>query len=142
MLYIRRFKEIQGKFGPKWCWVNTNWYANVLFENHVTNRVTNHSFTRKDKALTSLCLVKYVLPTALEVQWIDILEKPMCCLTLDLKTKLITSESTFMRSLSRVVVQKVLHAKVETDFFLTLILFSIVAIGKEFCTTQNFLQPK
>ena len=35
---------------------------------------------------------------------IDVLEKPVCCLTLDLKTKLITSESPFMRSLSRVVV--------------------------------------
>ena len=33
-----------------------------------------------------------------------VLEKPVCCLILDLKTKLITSESTFMRSLSWVVV--------------------------------------
>ena len=40
------------------------------------------------------------------------------------------------------VVYKVLQSKVEIDLFLTLILFSIVAIVKELCTTQNFLQPK
>ena len=65
-------------------------------------------------------------------------------LTLDLKTKLITSESTFRRSLSGMVVYKILNSKAEIDlaFFLTLILFSLVAIGKEFCTTQNFSQPE
>ena len=65
-------------------------------------------------------------------------------LTLDLKTKLITSESTFRRSLSGMVVYKILNSKAEIDlaFFLTLILFSLVAIGKEFCTTQNFPQPE
>ena len=64
--------------------------------------------------------------------------------TLDLKTNLITSESTFRRSLCEMVVYKVLKSDVEIDlaFFLTLILFSLVAIGKEFCTTQNFLQLK
>ena len=63
-------------------------------------------------------------------------------LTLNLNKKLITSEGTFRRNLSRMVVYKVLQSKVEIDFFLTLILFSMVAIGKEFCTTQNFLQPQ
>ena len=65
-------------------------------------------------------------------------------LTLDLKTKLITSESTLRRSLSRMVVNKMLNSKAEIDlaFFLTLILFSLVAIGNEFCTTQNFSQPE
>ena len=60
-------------------------------------------------------------------------------LTLDLKTKLIISESTFRRSLCRMVVYKMLKSKVEIHlaFFLTLILFSLVPIGKEFCTTQN-----
>ena len=60
------------------------------------------------------------------------------------ETKLIISESTFRRSLGRMAVCKVLKSKVEIDlaFFLTLILFSIVPIGKEFCTTQNFLQPE
>ena len=63
----------------------------------------------------------------------------MHSLTFDLKTKLITSESTFRRSLSGMVAYKMLNSKAEIDlaFFLTLILFSLVAIGKEFCTTQN-----
>ena len=39
---------------------------------------------------------------------------------------------------------KMLSSKAEIDlaFFLTLILFSLVAIGKEFCTTQNFSQTE
>ena len=58
-------------------------------------------------------------------------------LTLDLKTELITSESTFRKSLSGMVVYKILISKAEIDlaFLLILILFSLVAIGKEFCTT-------
>ena len=42
------------------------------------------------------------------------------------------------------VVYKMLNSKAEIDlaFFLTLILFSLVAIGKEFCITQNFSQPE
>ena len=98
---------------------------------------------RKDIALTRFCLVRYLLPAPLEVQLINVLEKPMRFLTLDLKTKLIISESTFRRSLCRMVMYKVLKSKVEIDlaFFLTLIFFSLVPIGKEFCTTQNFLQP-
>ena len=65
-------------------------------------------------------------------------------LTLDLKTKLIATESNFWRSLCGMVVDKMLNSKAEIDlaFFLTLILFSLVAIGKEFCTTQNFSQPE
>ena len=68
--------------------------------------------------------------------------------TLDLKTNLITSESTFRRRLCGMVKYKVLKSNVEIDLayilidFLTLILFSLVAIGKELFTTQNFLQPK
>ena len=60
-------------------------------------------------------------------------------LTLDLKIKLIISESPFRRSLCRMVVYKMLKSKVKIHlaFFLTLILFSLVPIGKEFCTTQN-----
>ena len=43
-----------------------------------------------------------------------------------------------------VVVDKMLSSKSEIDlaFFLTWILFSLVAIGKEFCAAQNFLQPE
>ena len=65
-------------------------------------------------------------------------------LTFDLKTKLITSESTFRRSLCGMLVDNMLNSKAEIDlaFFLTLIWFSLVAIGKEFCTTQNFSQPE
>ena len=64
----------------------------------------------------------------------------MCFLTLDLKTKLITFKSTLMKSLYGMTVYKVLRSKVEIElaFFLTLILFSLVTIGKEFCTIQNF----
>ena len=42
------------------------------------------------------------------------------------------------------VLGKMLKSKAERDlvFFLTLILFILVAIGKEFCTTQNFSQPE
>ena len=42
------------------------------------------------------------------------------------------------------VVYKVLKSEVEIDlaFFLILILFSLVPIRKEFCTTHNFLQPE
>ena len=55
-------------------------------------------------------------------------------LTLDLQTKLITSESTFRRSLCGMVVDKMLSSKAEIDlsFFLTLILVSLVTIGKDF----------
>ena len=52
---------------------------------------------------------------------------------LDLKTKLILTESTFRRSLCGMVVDKMLNSKAEIDiafFLLTLILFSLVAIGK------------
>ena len=70
---------------------------------------------RKDIALTRFCLVNYLLPAHLEVQQVNILEKPMRFLILDLKTKLIISESTFRRSLCRMVVYKVLKSKVEID---------------------------
>ena len=58
-------------------------------------------------------------------------------LTLDLKTKLITFESTFRRSLCGMVVYEMLNSKAKIDlaFFLTLILISLVAIGKELCVT-------
>ena len=35
-----------------------------------------------------------------------------------------------------------LKAEIDLAFFLTLILSSLVTIGKGFCTTQNFLQPE
>ena len=128
MFYVLRFKKIKKKVGPKWCWVNTNLYANILFKNHVTNRVTKHLFMRKDITLTRVCLVKY-------------LSKYMFCQTSDLKANLITFE-TLLWGVCLGWSYRVLYLKVEIYFFLTLILFSIVAIGKEFCTTQNFLQPK
>ena len=42
------------------------------------------------------------------------------------------------------VVDKMLSSKAENDlaFFLILILFSLVVIGKEFCATQNFSQSE
>ena len=67
----------------------------------------------------------------------------MRLLTLDLKTKLIILESTLRRSLCGMAVDKMLSSRAEIDlgFFLTLILFRLVASGKEFCTTQNFSNP-
>ena len=70
---------------------------------------------RKHVALTRFCLVKYLLPALSEVQYITVLEKPMRFMTLGLNTKLIISESTFRRSLCRMVVHKVLKSKVEID---------------------------
>lgn len=66
----------------------------------------------------------------------DVLEKPMCFLILDLKTKLITPERTLMRRLYGMIVYKVLKSKVETEFafFFTLIFFSLVTVGKGFCS--------
>ena len=65
-------------------------------------------------------------------------------LALDLNAKLLTSESIFRWSLCVMVVYKVLKPKVEIDLALslTLILFNLVKIGTEFCTTQNFLQSE
>ena len=37
---------------------------------------------------------------------------------------------------------KVLKSKVEIDFAFFLILFSLATTGKEFCRTQNFLEPE
>ena len=45
----------------------------------------------------------------------DVLEKQMRFLTLDLKTNLKTSENIFMRSLCGMLVYKVLRSKVEVD---------------------------
>ena len=63
-------------------------------------------------------------------------------LTSDLKKKLIASAGTFRRNLCKMVEYKVLQSRVEIDPFLTLILFSMVTIGKEVCTTRNFLQSE
>ena len=62
-------------------------------------------------------------------------------LTSDLKSKLITSESTFRRSLCGMVADKMLSSKAEIDlaFFLTLILLSLVAIGKKMLHNPDFL---
>ena len=77
--------------------------------------VQKYLFLRKDIELTRVYLVNDPLPAALEVQEIDVLEKPMRFLTLDLMAKLITSESTFRRSLCGMVIYKVLKTKVEID---------------------------
>ena len=90
-------------------------------------KMKNHLFLRNNISLTKVE---------------DLLENPRRFLTLDLKTKLITHENTFMSSLCGMVVYKVLKAKVETAFFLTFVLFSFVIIGKEFYANQNFLQPE
>ena len=138
LFYIIRFKELKKEVGPKWCWVNSHWYTNILFKNHATSRVKKHLFI--DKSLFSEVSSSSSLRSPIDI----CLDKPMRFLTLDLKTKLITSESTFRRSLCGMVVDKMLSSKAENDlaFFLILILFSLVVIGKEFCATQNFSQSE
>ena len=91
-----------------------------------------HLLTKKDITLKIVFIVKCFLPVPLEVQYMDVLEKPVRFLTLDFKAKLITSESTFRRSLYGMILDKMLNSKVEINvaFFLTLILFSLVTIGK------------
>ena len=60
-------------------------------------------------------------------------------LTLDLKAKSITFESTFGRS-CWMVFCKLLQSKIKiySVFLLTLILFNLVIIGKQFCSLQIF----
>ena len=72
------------------------------------------------------------------------LDTPMRFLTLYLKKKLITSESTFRRSLCGMVLDKMLNSKAETDlaFFLKIAFIYLNGNWKEFCTTQNFSQPE
>ena len=57
--------------------------------------VKKQLFMRKDIALTRVCLVKYLLPASLEIQQVDVLEKAMRSPTLDLKSKLLTSDNSF-----------------------------------------------
>ena len=138
LFYIIRFKELKKEVGPKWCWVSSHWYTNILFKNHATSRMKKHLFI--DKSLFSEVSSSSSLRSPIDI----CLEKPMRFLTLNLTTKLITSESTFKSSLCGMVLDKMLKSKAQRDLasFLTLLLFSLVAIGKEFCTTQNFSQPK
>ena len=65
--------------------------------------VKKQLFMRKD--ITRVCLVKYLLPASLEIQQIDILEKAMRFPTLDLKSKLLTSDNSFS-SLCGMIVYK------------------------------------
>ena len=99
-----------------------------------------HLFMREDTVLARVCLIKYLLPAPLEVQQIDVLENPMCFPTLDLKTKLISSENTF-RSLCGMVVYKILMSKVEIDLalFLKLIFFQFSDNWKIFLHKPEFL---
>ena len=109
-----------------------------LIKNHATSRMKKHLFI--DKSFFSEVSSSSSLRSPIDI----CLEKPKRLMNLDLKTKWITSKSTFRRSLCGMVVNKMLSSKAEIDlaFFLTFILFSSVAIRKEFCTTQNFSQPE
>lgn len=61
-------------------------------------------------------------------------------MTSNLKTKIISPESAVMRNLCGMVEYKALKLKVKIDlaFFITLILFGLVTIGKESGTTENW----
>ena len=136
LFYIIRLKKLKKEVGPKWCWVNSHWYTNILFKSHATSRVKTQLFI--DKGLFSEVSSSSFLRSPVDI----CSDKPMRFLTFDLKTKLITSESTFRRSLCGMVLDKMLNSEAETDlaFFLTLLLFILVEIGKEFFTVQNFSQ--
>ena len=97
-----------------------------LILNHANSRVKRHLFI--DKSLFSEVSSSSSLRSPIDI----CLQRPMRFLNLDLKTKLITSESNFRGSLCGMVVDKMLNSKAEIGlaFFLTLILFSLAAIGK------------
>ena len=63
----------------------TQWFTNILKTKTKLPIVKKHLFTTKDKALARVCLVKYFFPVPLEVQYIDVLKKPMHLLTLALR---------------------------------------------------------
>ena len=109
LFYIIRFKKLKKEVGPKWCWVNFYWYNHILFKNHATSRVKTQLFI--DKSLFSEVSSSSSLRSPIDI----CLDKPMCFLTLDLKTKLITSESTFRRSLCEMVLDKMRNSKAETN---------------------------
>ena len=103
--------------------------------------VNENLFLRKDMTLTRVCLVRYLPPASLEVQQMNVLENPVCFLKLDLKAKLISSESIFMSIFCGMVVCKVLKSKVEIDLalFLKMILFNLLTIREKLCKTRKSL---
>ena len=148
--YILRFKEIKNKVcqsGP----------LTLVYRYHLKNRVSNseektqhekrlwhlYLFMRKVLASKRVCLVKYLRLVPLKSNRQMCQESKFRFLTLDFKTKLITSESTIRRSLCGMVVYMVLKSKVEIDlvFLLTLIFqlsdnWKIILRNPEFLTTR------
>ena len=121
-----------------WCWISSYWCTNIWLKNLVI-KSEKAFFMRKDSIDKSL--FREVSSSSSLRSPIDFFKKLVHFLSLDLRTKLRASQSTFMRILRGMVVYKVLKSKAEIDFsfFLTLNLFSLVTNAKEFCTTQNIL---
>ena len=114
-----------------------------MLKNYITNSEEAFIYEGKhstDKSLFSEISFSHYIRRPID----KFLEKPMRFLTLVLKTKLITPESTFRMTLCGMIIYKVLKSKDEIDlvFFLTFILFSIVTFGNKFRTIQNFIQPE
>ena len=63
----------------------TQWFTNIFKTKTKLPIVKKHLFMTKDKALARVCLVKYFFSVPLEVQYIDVLKKPMHLLTLALR---------------------------------------------------------
>ena len=115
---------------------------NILFKNCVTN--SKEAFIYEEIHSIDKILFSETSSSSSLRSPIDVLEKSVRFLTSNLKTKVITSEDTFRKRLCGMVVYQVLKSKVEIDleFCLTLILFSLATIKKEFWGTWNFLHPK
>ena len=92
-------------------------------------------------ASIKVCLKKCFPPQPLDVQYTDVIEKPMRLRVFDLKTKFITSDKTLIRRL-RGIVAYVVKSKVQIllAFSLVFNLFNFATIGNVFYTTQNFLK--
>ena len=114
LFYISRFKKKKKKeeVCPKWYEVNTRWYTNILFKNHVTNSEDAFIYEKRysiDKSFFSKVSSSSSLRSPID----RCFRKGI--LDLDWKAKLTTSKSTFIRSLCRMVVYKMLKSKVEID---------------------------
>ena len=116
---ILRFKELKKEVSPKWWWVNVHWHTNILFE-----KTKRHSI---DKSLFSEVSSSSSLRSLIDRCYRE--GNAFCDFGFEDKL-----DKEFRRSLCGMVLYKVLNSNVEIDlaFFLTLILFSLVVIGKKF----------
>ena len=97
----------------KWCVINTHWCYTISFKVQVNGSEDAFVCEKKHRIDNWVCLIKHLLPAPIKVQEINVLEAPIRFLTLEMKTKLIPSQCTFIRSVCGMVVHEVLKSKVE-----------------------------